>query len=216
MANVIWLQGNQHRQTQSVLPWYVTGRLDAAERAMVEDHLADCEVCRADVQAEREAAALIRNLPFNIGANCGETIRRVPAQRPPRSRSSFRQRAGRTIGQLLARPGKLGWLATGQLLVIGLIAVLAMPRVVPADYHTLGAQSVRAPGNVIVIFRPDTREQEFRSMLIDSRARLVDGPTASGAYVLQVSDAERDAIVAGLKMRKSIVLAQPIDAGPSQ
>lgn len=205
MANVVWLRDNLHRRTQAVLPWYVTGRLDDAERAAVERHLANCAACREDLQAEREIAALLGSGAPDAEAN-GRALRQ-------RLQARERRNATRHMSAWL---GRLGWLLTGSVLTASLIAIVAMPRFVRADYHTLGAPAAEAPGNVIVIFRPDISEREFRSTLSASRARLVDGPTASGAYVLRVPRTERAAILSGLRARESIVLAQPLDADPAR
>jgi hypothetical protein len=42
----------------------------------------------------------------------------------------------------------------------------------------------------------------------------VDGPTASGAYILMVPDDRRAEALAQLQKSKAIALAQPIDAEP--
>ena len=39
MGTVIPLHGDPHEATQRLLPWYVAGTLEPAERAMVEEHL---------------------------------------------------------------------------------------------------------------------------------------------------------------------------------
>lgn len=199
MANVVWLRDNLHRQAQSVLPWYVTGRLDAAERAAVDEHLANCAACREDLQAEREIAALLGSDSADMEAT--RALQRLQA----------RKRRDKPW-HIPAWIGRLGWLLTGSALAASLIAIVAVPRFVRADYHTLGAPAAEAPGNVIVMFRPDTSERELRSLLTASRARLADGPTASGAYVLRVPQTKRAAILAKFEADESIVLAQPLDA----
>ena len=196
MANVVWLRDNLHRRTQSVLPWYVTGRLDDAERAAVDKHLANCAACREDLQAEREIAALLGSVSPDADATWRELQQRLQARKR----------------YMPAWLGRLGWLLTGSVLTASLIAGLAMPRFLRVDYHTLGASAAEAPGNVIVIFRPDVSERDLRSTLAASRARLVDGPTASGAYVLRVPQIERGAILTRLRTHEGIVLAQPLDA----
>lgn len=200
MANVVWLRDNLHRQAQSVLPWYVTGRLDAAERAAVDEHLANCAACREDLQAEREIAAL-------LGSDSAD----MEATRALQQRLQARKRRDEPW-HIPAWIGRLGWLLTGSALAASLIAIVAVPRFVRADYHALDAPAAEVPGNVIVMFRPDTSERELRSLLTASRARLADGPTASGAYVLRVPQTKRAAILAKFEADESIVLAQPLDA----
>jgi hypothetical protein len=44
-------------------------------------------------------------------------------------------------------------------------------------------------------------------------ARIVDGPTASGAYVVRITPASRAQALDGLRSTPQIVLAEPIDPG---
>jgi hypothetical protein len=146
-------------------------------------------------------------LPLEAASGWNELRRRVTA--PPRQ-GPFR-RAGGAIGRALARPGKFGWLLAGQAALALSIAALILPDGNPGPYRTLGAAAVERTGNVIVIFRPDTREEDLRRMLNAGRARLVDGPTGAGAYVLEVPAAERGSILAVLREQPNVVLAQPLD-----
>jgi hypothetical protein len=85
----------------------------------------------------------------------------------------------------------------------------------PATYQALGKpQAAATVGNVIVIFRPDAREQDLRRILTLTGARLVDGPTPADAYVLRVSPDRRPAVITRLRAQREIVLAQPIDPAP--
>ena len=42
-----------HEQAEELLPWYATGRLDAADRSLVEAHLAACARCQRQLAGER-------------------------------------------------------------------------------------------------------------------------------------------------------------------
>ena len=53
MAKVVSIIDEKHTEAQYLLPWYLTGRLDAAARARVDSHLAVCAECRADLVEER-------------------------------------------------------------------------------------------------------------------------------------------------------------------
>jgi hypothetical protein len=85
-----------------------------------------------------------------------------------------------------------------------------------ATYHALGAPPAAAAGNVLVMFRPDTPEASMRHVLQVADARLIDGPTTAGAYVLHVPLSERGQMLARLRARGEVTLAQPLDpTGPS-
>jgi hypothetical protein len=95
------------------------------------------------------------------------------------------------------------------------VGVTVMPRQTgpAAAYHALGGARSVTPGNMVVIFRPDTPERAIRDALTGVGARIVDGPTAADAYVLQVPTAQRAGALAQLRSRPNIVLAEPVDPG---
>ena len=51
------------KPTTDLLPWYLNGTLDAAERRQVEDHLEDCEDCRAELADTQRARLLYGGHP---------------------------------------------------------------------------------------------------------------------------------------------------------
>ena len=92
------------------------------------------------------------------------------------------------------------------ILIPVLAFALARPQLL---YRTLGAAPVAAPGNLIVIFRPDSSEAALRAILMQNQARIVDGPTAADAYVLHVAADRRAAVLARLKTDRDVALAGP-------
>ena len=50
-----------HDEAEELLPWYVTGQLDATERERVEAHLADCASCRDEFVLERRRMQDLRS-----------------------------------------------------------------------------------------------------------------------------------------------------------
>lgn len=206
MAKILSFRGKEHNQTQLVLPWYATGQLDAAERSAVEDHLARCPACRDDLEAERAMAAEFAGLALDANAGWSNLHRRLQSPGP-----ALRLRIVEAIRLCLAWPGKFGWFLAVQALVAGLVLFVAVPRPATPEYHTLGTTPDWTPGNIIVMFRPDTSEAHFRAALAVNRARIVDGPLASGTYLIYVAPADRNTVLHELRSRRSIVLAQPID-----
>jgi anti-sigma factor RsiW len=220
MGNIITLSGGDHLETQSLLPWYVSRRLDAAECTRIEAHLADCPECRADVAAERRLAAEWASLPIETETSWLRLRDRMIADDADRAGSAIMSRLAAIVRRAVKVaprwPTGLGWaLAAAQavaLVAIGVSFRTPMPTPAPA-YHTLGAAPAAADANMLVIFNPDTSEGGFRDALIANHARIVDGPTASGAYVLHVPAGERSAILTRMRARRDVALAQPIDPG---
>ena len=194
-----------HNELRELLSWYVTGQLDAAEAARVEAHLDGCAECQAELRFEQRLESEVARLPLEVEAGWARMRRRMEGDRPEL----------RVLRALRARAPWLGW-GVAAVLMLGL-GVLLAPSLRPAPaadgYHALGAAPAAEPGNVVVIFRPDTTEKSMREALKASGARLVDGPTPADAYVLHVPAPTRDAALASLRARREIVLAQPVDSG---
>jgi len=223
-GQIIRFQGDPHREVQALLPWYLTGRLDEAERARVEAHLGACPECQAEVRSEHRLGVEVASLPAAegaLGVEHGWTqLRRrmeLESSRPaPAAWRGWVAAAGRGAAvQWGASAAWLRWAVAAQLVLLLLASAYLVPMARQARYHALGAAPVSAAGNVVVIFRPDAREKDLRAALEANDARLVDGPTAADAYLLHVPAAERSAAVARLRRQRSIELAEPVDSGAS-
>ena len=219
-GNIIRLPDDLRHEVQLLLPWYATGRLDAADRARVEAHLAGCPDCQTQLGFERRLAEEVSALPVDVEHGWAVLLRRV--QDPPR-------RPGAALGaSLLAFGGKaarlawrgspwFGWAAAaGLALVLASGAPVLQTASAPPAYHALAAPAARTPsGDMVVIFRPDASERAIRQALRDAGARLKDGPTAADAYVLQTPQGQREHALQVLRARRVVVLAEPIDGSDS-
>jgi hypothetical protein len=213
MGNVIPLHGDPHETVQRLLPWYVTGTLDAAEHRLVEDHLAHCAECAAELAGEERLRAEVAALP-DAPAGQWEALR----ERALASAASSRRGASWWSALPTGRRIALAAASQAALVLLGIGVYDRLRQPAEGEYHTLSAPPAKSAqgGNIIVIFRPDSSEQAFRTTIDAVGARLVDGPTAAGAYVLAVPDGRREAALATLRKRADIVLAQPIDGERAQ
>jgi hypothetical protein len=210
MAEIIRLRGSPHEQAQQLLPWYVNGTLEADEAAMIEAHLAACAECRADLAAEQVLAREVAALPLDVEHAWSMLSDRIDAAGPPR-------RLAEPV-PFLRRKVSIGWALGGPLAAAAAVAfavavVPGAPSPVGETYRALGSAPTAAPGNALVMFRPDARDSDLRAALTKAGARVVDGPTASGAYVLRIAPASRAQVLDGLRAMPQIVLAEPIDPG---
>ncbi|MGN8001348.1 anti-sigma factor family protein [Sphingomonas sp. 22176] len=208
MGDLLHLRGDPHEATMLLLPWYVTGEIEPGDRLLVDAHLADCADCRDELAAERRLHGAVADLPAPSAAGWDRMMAELarpeaPAQLP----RSFLRRAG--------------WMLAAQaaVLVLGVGVVLHLQRQAPSvatpqSYHALGSPQQGQAGNILVMFAPDTREPALRKAIEASGARLVDGPTAAGAYLLAIAPGERAAALARLRTQAGVTLAQPIDAAP--
>ena len=53
-GQIVHLESDPHVAVLKLLPWYLTGRLDNVETAQVDEHLANCVDCRAELETERQ------------------------------------------------------------------------------------------------------------------------------------------------------------------
>ena len=82
-------------------------------------------------------------------------------------------------------------------------------------YRTLSSRAAAqgTQGNLVVSFDPATPERELRRILQASGARVVDGPTASDAYVLAVAPAQAAPVLRRLRAESAVTLAERLDTG---
>jgi anti-sigma factor RsiW len=199
--NVVPLDTDEHHAVQALLPWYATHRLDSEDVALVEAHLATCPRCRAELDLERTL----------------QTVQPLSNQRGDVERGLAKMRELIQPGPQHARPAPwLRWVLGGQFAVIALLsAMLVLPRAGVDVYRALGTPSAAPAANAVVMFKPGATEQEIRAALRSSGARLVDGPTASNAYLLSLPSQGHAAAITLLRAQPAVSLAESLDARPA-
>ena len=221
-----------HRETQNLLPWFANGSLASTERERVQAHLQVCAACRAelatlhtlraagedhapDADPEPGLAALLARLdePETPAAPAAAPTP-APALEPPRPATVPGWRA-----RLAANDRT--WLRAAVAAQFAAIAVLAGllgrsaggPEAPAGDYRVLGAAPAARSG-LVVTFGPDTPERELRRIVLASGARVVGGPTATGAWLLDTAE-PAGAVVARLRAEPAVTLAETLGAeGP--
>lgn len=112
------------------------------------------------------------------------------------------------------------WALAAQGVVIAVLGVLLWPvvggqsaddRATPV-YRALGSGAVAAP-DVVVMFQPEARLADVQRVLQASGARIVDGPTVTGAYLVDVDAARMPQLLAVLRADPAVRLAEPLGAG---
>jgi anti-sigma factor RsiW len=211
MADIIRLRGSPHEQAQELLPWYANGTLAVAEATMIEAHLAECDACRIELASEHSLARAVAGLPVNSEHGWAAMSRRLD--------SAVRPGQADRPGSFFRRRIAVGWSAAITLVAATLVFTVSttLPRAPAVQaYHALGAAPSSRTGNIVILFKPAATEQEMRAAMIKADARLVDGPSASGSYVVRVAAGNRSQALDRLRASPQIALAEPIDAATLQ
>jgi hypothetical protein len=209
-ARVLQL-GAAHDDTEALLPWFVNGSLSPDEREQVARHLEECAHCRSEVLELRAFhSEYAVETPMPESGHAFDRLRAIlPDRRVPWNvRMALRWRSFRQ-----AYPQRwLPWAIAGQLALIVALGVLVLSPDRPLPYETLGSASgiTARTGGIVVVFAPDTRVDEMRKIVRAANARIVDGPTATDAYVLDVPNGNPTAVLQALRGQRAVVLAEPL------
>lgn len=215
MTQILPFPTDRHAEVHLLLPWYVTGQLDAVETAFVAEHLAECGACRADLVQERHLADAVARDTGETGDSWAAMAARLDATSSVSVATAAQRRRTRdplrAARRAVMRPRTLRWVVAAQfvaVLALGAQTLTQRSDGRPGAYHVLGDAGATRSGNVLAMFRPEASEAAFRRALQASGARLVDGPTASGAYVLAVPGG---AALARLRRDADVTMAEPIE-----
>ncbi len=182
---------------EDLLPWYVNGTLEGAEREAVARHLETCPRCRDEVAwlarlREQVKEAAPGATPGELGLR--RLLREVEAEAPaPRRREWWRPALAAAVvviviqSVLLVRP----WVDDG------------------AGIVPLGGS--RGGAVIQVEFRPQATEAQIREVLQAVEGTIVDGPGALGVYRVRLEgegDQRRrlEEAVARLRARGDVVI----------
>jgi hypothetical protein len=214
MSTVVPLQASIHHEAERLLPWLLNGRLEDGQRELVLRHLAACARCREEARNQERLQDLYLQLAPAppAPANFERLLRRLPRAAPSDPFAAWRAwRARRTRAGRRPSP-VLRWTAAACLLLATALAVSpwrAAPESTPA-FRTLGSASgASLPGEqLVVVFDPGLSEARMRTLLRASGARIVDGPSEAGAYVLVLPDDRVAAVQAGLRSAPGVLLVE--------
>jgi hypothetical protein len=211
-GRIVDLLSTPHLATEALLPWLLNGTLTGGERRDVEAHLRSCTQCRGELAyQQRLMSHYLACAAADDAPDAEQALQRLQqriASDPPR-------RASRRPA-VAAVPWR--WLLAVQLGAIVALGSLALLQLAPirdddavAPYRGLADPAQRASGDALVVFAPTASEAAVRAALQRAGARIVDGPTAAGAYVLQF-DAPPDAALAALRAEGTIVRVELLGA----
>lgn len=201
-GRVLRFEGSVHAEADRLLPWLANGTLEEDERTWVRQHLDECAACRHELAWLQSLQSACRIDP----AATDDTHRAV---------RRMRRRIGSASAGSRRRPRSwLPWIAAAQAVVVLVLgtALLRAHQPPPAAYHTLSAAPV-AQERLVVVFDPQLTEARMRRLLQACDARVVDGPTAAGAWILSVPSARAPTIREALRAAPGVTLVEGLGPG---
>ena len=187
----------RHEESWLLLPWLANGRLAAAERARVEEHVRECEQCAREVAWQRlacQALAEPDRVTYAPGPSLRKLLARIDDRRAaPRERPAARVRL--SPAALAAwRPPGLAW-ATSFLLLVAFAALAPVAyRWSQPLYATHTAPAPLTPDVLHIAFERSLAIGEVEELLRSAGARVVEGPGTTGIFgVAPVASAPRRA-----------------------
>jgi hypothetical protein len=218
-GRILKFDDSAHRSADAVLPWFVNGTLTGDELAAVEEHVHECACCRREVDLLKQlhAVCAIAEPAPDATASYRRLSERLDGRR---WLDALGDRWRGLAGPWQRAPAWARWTIAAQFAAIVALAVFVpAPGSQPATlYQTLGTPAARAAslGTIAVVFAPEATESELRRVVHAAGARVVDGPTESNAYVLEVPAGHRDDVLAALRAEPVVMLAQSLTAHPDR
>jgi anti-sigma factor RsiW len=180
-----------------LLPTYVSGELQGADRGWVDDYVLHDPEARRELALHRDLKAGLaeRFETMSPGAELAPLMARIRADACAR-RPSLLERCTEALRSVSGNRMQAGFAlaATVILAQAVMLGVLMNRSAEPGDGdHGLGAirsgatRGLDSAGMMRVGFKSDTPERELRLLLVRVGARIVDGPNQLGEYVIQVA-----------------------------
>ena len=196
-----------------MMPWVLQGSATQEQGGWLENHLAQCESCRAEFAQQsrlRLALSLPADVPVNADVGLGRLLARLdtadaPELRPRSRPPSWLSRA--LIAAVLVQALGIG--------VLG-VKLWSMGGGNPA-YRTLSQETLpAAPGAIRVVPDAGMTLADWSALLHALRLQVVSGPNDVGAYtVAPVSSASTaQHALQQLRSTRGILLAEPVAVTP--
>ncbi|MCI4568318.1 zf-HC2 domain-containing protein [Lysobacter sp. CFH 32150] len=214
-GHVLRFEGSAHSETERLLPWFVNGTLEQDERVLVEGHLAECAHCRGEIAVLQQLQDLHADAAPAVDASASfQRLRGRLSVHGTTPRASRWQSLRR--GWMLTPQWLRGTVAVQALVVLVLTVVLIGPDRPGARYRTLGdaapaAASQEDVRQLVVVFDPHISQAQMRQLLRASQARIIDGPSDAGAYVLAVPATRASSVRDALRAAPGVTMVERLD-----
>jgi anti-sigma factor RsiW len=206
----------EHAEIELLLPWYVTGKLETADKARVEAFLAAHPEMQHQLELVREEQDQTVGANEAFGHPSSQSLNHVMA-------TIARKRRPPAIGSVLDRlsqfftapaPGAVRWATTlaAVLVLVQAAAIAALLFRQPHEgYQTAsGPQSPAKGAALLVGFTDQATAPAISALLAEIDAQIIEGPKPGGVYRVRLAPdrstrAAQDEVVQRLRLRQDIV-----------
>lgn len=215
----------EREEMEMLLPWYVTGKLDASDRERVATYLKShpAMALQLDLVRDEMHETITANeataLPPARGVE--DLVARVAAEKPqPGVLSTLWSNVLAGISEFFSTPSAnaVRWAAAAAVVVVLTQAVtigaLVTNRGEPGSYQTAsGGSDKRALDGAfaLVRFAPGASANDVAAALGELKMTIADGPSAGGFFVVRIGDtslgdAERADLMAGMRKKSHVFM----------
>ncbi len=208
---------SEREEIEMLLPWYVTGRLAADERAKVEAWLRrEPDLAHQLRLAEDEKESALRvaeDLPLPAGLSVERTVSFVREQARPVSAGLLGRLSAALRDFIILPEGTFRLAAVAALAVIAVQGAMVATLIASREetYRVAGGPSAAVSGSFALVRFSDTASAKAITDLLASREMtIVDGPRPGGLFRVRIGAAgltvpERDRRIATLRNESALV-----------
>jgi anti-sigma factor RsiW len=212
-GRILDLLSTPHLATEALLPWLLNETLAPDERTKIETHLQSCSQCRAELERQRDlmshyaAASPIPSPATGVDASLARLLKRINdeptlgARMRPRSVARWWQLAIALQMGIIVTLGATLWLQ-----------LAGSPNDARPSFRGLADSTQRAIGDALVVFDPRASDAEMRRALMSAGARMVDGPTITGAFVVKFDEARVQPGLEALRLDRAVLRVESLAA----
>lgn len=204
----------------ALLPWYVTGKISAADKARVEAYASAHPDIQAHIALARDEADIVFSENASIPVPRGglerlqKSLAASPSARLHGVKASIIDRFGNWLGSLA--PRQLAYAGTAAALAIAVqaasIGSMLANRQPAGGYQTAsGPQAAVGKGTfALIAFQQAAPQGTLTAFLASNAIVIVEGPKPGGMYRVRISEAvlsqaELDNALAKLKARADLI-----------
>lgn len=208
-----------------LLPWYVNGTLNAADRAWVDQYLQDHPEALQQLrwnasmreQLHKDIRKDIRDVPEDIGL--AKAMARIhsakqPQPQPQPQPPTLVERVREWFVGIGMRPALAAAfvIVAAQSVVIG--SLLSLPE--NTEIRALRPAASPPEAFIRVNFKPDAREADIRLLLVGVNGSIASGPGQLGDYYVRVAPGQREQALEQLKASPNVESANNVDGLPGR